>query len=184
MSEIALDNFSLSSRTGNVHIERIALGALVRVTLVPGRRDIEAGLVAAFPTCWPASPNHVMTADPAVYWFGPGDWLVQTATTRGEVVAARLSALTPSDGGSAVAVSDGYVGYDIRGRDAAALLASACPLDLDRSGFAPGRSARTLFAGANVLLHRRGGEAFRLLSERTLGAFLQDFFAASLREFS
>ncbi|HEY0105151.1 MAG TPA: hypothetical protein VGB91_03635 [Rhizomicrobium sp.] len=182
MSDIAPSNFSLSSRTGGVRIERVALGAMVRVTLAPGRRDIEAGLEAAFAASWPASPNHVMAADPAIYWFGPGDWLVQTATTRSEVVAARLSDLIPADGGSAVAVGDGHVGYDIGGRDAAALLASACPLDLDR--FASGRSARTLFAGANVLLHRRDDEAFRLLSDRTLGAFLQDFFAAALREFS
>ena len=67
------------------------------------------------------------------------------------------------DAAAAVDVSANRVCFELVGEDVEDVLAQGCSLDLHPSVFAPGRCAQTLLAKAQVILHRRDDETFRIL---------------------
>ena len=82
--------------------------------------------------------------------LGPDEWLLI-----GAVGGDRDGALV-----GIVEVSDRQVGFDVSGPRAARLLISGCPLDLER--LAVGRGARTIYETVEVIVFRRGVDAFRV----------------------
>lgn len=54
-----------------------------------------------------------------------------------------------------VRVSDAYIGFDIAGEDAQAVLAQATPLDIHTAIFPPGSASFTEFFGQTALISRK-----------------------------
>lgn len=105
----------------------------------------------------PSTPNTVARAGVGTtLWLGPDEWLAVGAVP---------------DGIPALDVSGHRTLLEIRGRQARALLARGCPLDLDARVFGRERCAQTLLARVDVILWR--------LEPRPDGA--EDAFAVLVR---
>jgi heterotetrameric sarcosine oxidase gamma subunit len=74
-------------------------------------------------------------------------------------------------------LTDARVGFLVAGADAARLIASECPLDLEM--LAPDRCAQSVFAGMPILIDRRSGEnGLWLYIDVSLAAHLCAWLAA------
>ena len=98
---------------------------------------------------FPVEPN---TSAGRALWLGPDEWLV---------IDAREDDFP--DAAAVVDVSANRVCLELVGDDVEDVLAQGCSLDLHPSVFAPGLCAQTLLAKAQVILHRRDAETFRIL---------------------
>ena len=75
--------------------------------------------------------------------------------------------------------TDGWAWLTLAGRDAVAVLARLCPLDLRAAVFPPGRSARSLVGHMQAIVIRTGSEAFELAVFRSMaGSLLHDLTGA------
>lgn len=74
-------------------------------------------------------------------------------------------------------VTDGLATFEIAGPRAAEIVAMGCTLDAHGAVLTPGRCAQTAFAGVKAVLYAYGSrEAFRLHAERSLAAYLLEWF--------
>jgi len=117
---------------------------------------------------FPVEPN--TTAGRAL-WLGPDEWLVIGALEEDFPAAA-----------AAVDVSANCVCFELVGDDVEQVLAQGCSLDLHPSVFTPGRCAQTLLAKAQVILHRRDAETFRILVRPSYAPYLQMWLEDAIRE--
>jgi sarcosine oxidase subunit gamma len=103
-------------------------------------------------------------------WLGPRSWLAIEGqrTTLVDATVAR-DALNAA-GGALFDVSSSRTAFTLRGAKAAEVLASGCPLDLDRRTFAPGTCAQSVFGHLNVLLHRHDPATFTLMVATSFAA--------------
>jgi sarcosine oxidase, subunit gamma len=101
----------------------------------------------------PTQANTVIDkGDYRIYWLGPDEWLIITpADQQGKIRDKLLQAL---DGVFCAVVdnSSGLTTIHITGDNAAALLATDCPLDLHPLAFKPGQCAQTRLAKAGMTL--------------------------------
>ncbi|PTX03897.1 sarcosine oxidase subunit gamma [Pararhodobacter aggregans] len=75
--------------------------------------------------------------------------------------------------------SDGWVWVTLAGRDATAVLARLCPLDLRASAFPLGTSAKSVLQHLSVLLVRTAEDAFQIAAYRSMaGTLVHDLSAA------
>lgn len=124
----------------------------------------------AFGMALPERPNSVSTGDTGtLYWLGPDEWL------------AVLTAAQPSPSGVAVEMSDAWVAVDVQGPGADLVLAKGCPLDLRPAAFPVGTCARSYLAKADILVHRRAIQEFRIFVARSYGAYLQTWLTDACR---
>ena len=110
---------------------------------------------------FPVEPN---TVAGDVLWLGPDEWLVVNGREEDYPDAA-----------AAVDVSAERVCLELAGADVEDVLARGCSLDLHPSVFPPGRCAQTLLAKAPVILHRTGGETFRIFVRPSLAPYLRSW---------
>ena len=108
---------------------------------------------------FPVEPN---TSAGRAMWLGPDEWLVIDAREEDFPDAAAV-----------IDVSGNRVCLELVGDDAEDVLAQGCSLDLHPSVFAPGRCAQTLLAKAQVILHRREAETFRILVRPSYAPYLR-----------
>lgn len=122
----------------------------------------------------PTTPNTVVdSGDFRIYWLGPDEWLIMTpAGQQDELKAKLLKAL----GGVFSAVVDntsGLTALHITGDNAAALLASDCPLDLHAREFKAGQCAQTRLGKAGMTLSPLADEAgFEVIIRRSFADYL------------
>lgn len=75
--------------------------------------------------------------------------------------------------------SDGWVWVTLEGRDATAVLARLCPLDLRASAFPVGTSAKSVLQHLSVLLVRTAEDAFQIAAFRSMaGTLVHDLSGA------
>jgi sarcosine oxidase, subunit gamma len=110
----------------------------------------------------PGFPTEPNTTGGRALWLGPDEWLV---------IGGREEDYPDAD--AAVDVSAGRVCFELAGEDAEDVLAQGCSLDLHPSVFAAGRCAQTLLAKAQVILHRRDAETFRILVRPSYAPYLR-----------
>ena len=115
---------------------------------------------------FPVEPN---TPAGRALWLGPDEWLV---------IGAHEEDFR--DAAAAVDVSANRVCFELAGDDVEDVLAQGCSLDLHPSVFAPGRCAQTLLAKAQVILHRRDAETFRILVRPSYANYLRAWLADAL----
>lgn len=101
----------------------------------------------------------------------------------GRGMAFLLGAPAPDLGADAAVTdqSDGWVWVTLSGRDAVAVLARLCPLDLRPAAFAVGTSARSMVNHLPVLIVRDGMEAFTIAAFRSMSVTLVHEFEAAMR---
>jgi sarcosine oxidase subunit gamma len=130
----------------------------------------------------PAEACRAMTHEArAVLWLGPDEWLLIAPEAQGADLAEGLAAALAGLPHSLVDVGHRQSGCELRGPQAATLLAAGCPLDLDASAFPVGMCTRTVLAKAEVVLWRTAAEAFRLEVARSFVAYVAEFLAEAER---
>ena len=142
-----------------------------------GRPDNTAFLAATLKVLGcepPTEPNTVTeSGDYRIYWLGPDEWLIVTPPGgEGELKVALVKAL---DGvfSSVVDNTSGLTTLHITGDNAAALLATDCPLDLHPREFKPGQCAQTRLAKAGMTLSPlAGGNGFEVIIRRSFADYL------------
>lgn len=113
-----------------------------------------------------------------VLQLGPQEWLLRFAAAREARLLAALQAATAGQHAAATLVSDAWVGFEVRGADAAAVLAQGCPLDLD--AWPDSRCARTLLARAQALIAPlAAGAGFELWVERSHATYAARWLEAA-----
>lgn len=104
--------------------------------------------------------------------LGPQEWLI-SAGPGAEEMAGRLDGVLHH----ASDVTPGRVAWRVSGPLAADLIASGCGLDLHPRAFPVGAGTRTLLAQVEVVVSRRGADAFEIAAERTLHDYLAAWLA-------
>ncbi|MET0599728.1 MAG: sarcosine oxidase subunit gamma [Mesorhizobium sp.] len=169
---------------------RLTVRAPRRLVQVMARRggfratvDAARGLFGSPP---PSRPEAVFTADATLVWSGPGQFLV---LDHAEPIDDPAAALRTAFAGTASVVdqSHGRVEIEVAGRQARAMLAKLCSLDLAAPAFAVGAAAATSIDHTNVTLWREpddsDGPVFRFLVFSTFAESLWHLFTASAAEF-
>lgn len=143
----------------------LALGA---VTLAPveaqarySLRARDAGLLAE--TLGRALPARIGEVLDDVIRLGPDEWLALLPAGTALPTGAGLPL-------SVVDVSARAVGFSVEGPGAAALVATGCPLDIER--MAVGRATRTLFETVEIVLWRQSETRFRIDCWRSFAPWL------------
>ena len=122
----------------------------------------------------PTTANTVVeSGDYRIYWLGPDEWLVVTpAGQQGKVKTDLLRALKGAFC-SVVDNSSGLTMIHVSGENAAALLATDCPLDLHPRQFKPGQCAQTRLAKAGMTLSPLADESgFEVIIRRSFADYL------------
>ena len=101
----------------------------------------------------PTQPNTVVdSGDYRIYWLGPDEWLIMTPAGMQAALQEKLERALKGVFCSVVDNSSGLTTIHITGENAAALLATDCPLDLHPHEFKPGQCAQTRLAKAGMTL--------------------------------
>jgi len=119
--------------------------------------------------------------DRAALWLGPDEWLLIAPAAQGGALAGSLATALAGLPHSLVDVSHRQSAAELRGAQAATLLAAGCPLDLDASAFPVGMCTRTVLAKAEVVLWRTAAEVFRIEVARSFVAYVSEFLAEAER---
>jgi sarcosine oxidase subunit gamma len=122
--------------------------------------------------------------DRAALWLGPDEWLLLGPESAGPALASSLASVLAGLPHALVDVSHRQSGLTITGAQAAELLNSACPLDLDPDAFPVGMCTRTVFAKAQITLWRTAPETFRLEAWRSFLPYVWGYLAEAARAIS
>jgi sarcosine oxidase subunit gamma len=135
------------------------------------------GLALPTKTCRAA-----MQTGRAALWLGPDEQLLMAPAE--DLVALKSSFATALKGmpHSLVDVSHRQGALELRGTDAAWILAAGCPLDLEAAAFPVGMCTRTVFAKAEIVLWRTAPEAFHVEVWRSFTAYLVGMLQEVARE--
>ncbi len=114
------------------------------------------------------------SGESALYWLGPDEWLVVTPPARQGKIRQKLEAALKGVFSSVVDNSSGLTTIHISGENAAALLATDCPLDLHPGVFRPGQCAQTRLAraGMTVAPLADDGSLFEVIIRRSFADYL------------
>lgn len=97
--------------------------------------------------------------------LGPDEWLLHADEAEGPAIEAAFAARYVETPHSLVSTSDREIGIVLEGAEAATLLSTGCPIDLEH--LAPGTGKRTLFDSVGVVLIREAGDRFTLEAWRS-----------------
>ena len=170
-----LVNIEMGEAKGNApEIREITFLGYLNLRGKPGNTAFLAAVIKVLGAEPPIEPNTMVeSGDYRIYWLGPDEWLVITPTgQQGQVQAKLLEAL---DGvfSSVVDNSSGLTLLEINGKNAAALIATDCPLDLHPGEFKPGQCAQTRLAKAGMTIAPlRNGEGFEVIIRRSFADYL------------
>jgi len=135
---------------------------------------IIAGVLKVLGVEAPTAANTVIDAgDNRIYWLGPDEWLI--VTPAGQQARIKHDLLTALDGvfASVVDNSSGLTTVHVTGDNAAALIATDCPLDLHPREFKPGQCAQTRLAKAGMTISPLAdGSGFELIVRRSFADYL------------
>ena len=105
---------------------------------------------------------------------GPREWLLRLPADLEPALLARLQASVADLHAAVTRLSDAYEVFELRGRDAAAVLALGCPLDLE--SLLASACARSLLARAPVLIAPLpNSEGFEIWVERSHAPYLRQW---------
>jgi len=173
--------------TGSREPPLIAAGPCVQ-TLPPAARfvlrgaaDVREAAARALAVPFSAIACRAASAgDRATLWLGPDEWLIVGPVT-GPGLDALLAPALAALPHSLVEVSHRQVALAVRGAQAAKLIASGCPLDLDAHAFPVGMCTRTVLGKCEVVLWRTQAQEFRLEVWRSFAAYVAAFLAEAAR---
>lgn len=133
-----------------------------------------AGVLKVLGVEAPTEANTVIDAgDNRIYWFGPDEWLIVTKPGQQTRVRNDLLAAFAGVFSSVVDNSSGLTTIHVTGDNAAALIATDCPLDLHPREFKPGQCAQTRLAKAGMTISPLvDGSGFELIIRRSFADYL------------
>jgi sarcosine oxidase subunit gamma len=139
-----------------------------------GHTGFIAGVLKALGVEAPTEANTVIEAgDKRIFWLGPDEWLVVTPAGQQAQVKADLQAALAGVFSSVVDNSSGLTTIHVSGDNAAALIATDCPLDLHAQAFKPGNCAQTRLARAGMTISPLSdGSGFELIIRRSFADYL------------
>ncbi len=122
----------------------------------------------------PTTANTVVeSGDYRIYWLGPDEWLVVTPAGQQDKVKTDLLRALKGAFCSVVDNSSGLTMIHVSGENAAALLATDCPLDLHPRQFKPDQCAQTRLAKAGMTLSPLADESgFEVIIRRSFADYL------------
>ena len=142
-----------------------------------GRADNTAFLAAVLKALGCEPPTQANTViesgDNRIFWLGPDEWLIVTPAGQQDDLKAKLLEALDGVFSSVVDNSSGLTSIRISGDNAAALIATDCPLDLHPREFKPGQCAQTRLAKAGMTLTPLPDNAgFDLIIRRSFADYL------------
>ena len=122
----------------------------------------------------PVTANTVVeSGDYRIYWMGPDEWLIITPAGRQDELKEKLHKALNGVFSAVVDNSSGLTMLHISGENAAALLATDCPLDLHVREFKHGQCAQTRLAKAGMTLSPLAEQAgFEVIIRRSFADYL------------
>lgn len=120
----------------------------------------------------PEPSRSVTVGDRSTLHLGPDEWWLFAPDGDRDAIVAGLAASLANTPHSLVDVSHRQVGLHVAGRNAATVLAAFCPLDLDLKMFPNRACTRTVFSKADVMVWRRGADAFHVEVARSFLAYV------------
>lgn len=112
----------------------------------------------------------------SILCLGPDEWLV-IADPKDEMKLSKIFAKIEADFTVSITdVSHRNIGFDVAGTDATRLLNAGCPLDLSLDAFPIGKTTRTIFESASIILTRTGETDFQIECWRSFAPYLRDYF--------
>ncbi len=161
-------------RGGAPHIEEKPFLGFINLRGRSNNTGFQAATLKVLGCEPPSAPNTVVdSGDYRIYWLGPDEWLIMTAVGQQEELKAKLHKALVGVFSSVVDNSSGLTTLHISGDNAAALLATDCPLDLHSREFKVGQCAQTRLAKAGMTLSPLASEAgFEVIIRRSFADYL------------
>lgn len=148
-----------------------------------GSRAAHAAAGSVFGLALPTTVcRAAMQTGRAALWLGPDEQLLMAPADDLVGLKSAFAAALRDIAHSLVDVSHRQGALELRGPDAAWLLAAGCPLDLDTASFPVGMCTRTVFAKADIVLWRTAAETFHVEVWRSFTAYLVGVLQEVARE--
>ena len=161
-------------RGGAPHIEEKPFLGFINLRGRSNNTGFQAATLKVLGCEPPSAPNTVVdSGDYRIYWLGPDEWLIMTAAGQQDDLKTSLHKALSGVFSSVVDNSSGLTTLHITGDNAAALLATDCPLDLHAREFKAGQCAQTRLAKAGMTLSPLVDEAgFEVIIRRSFADYL------------
>jgi sarcosine oxidase subunit gamma len=118
----------------------------------------------------------VMEGPTTISCVGPDEWFILTTPDRDADTAMRLVKLADKALTSITDISHRNVAFLLEGEGATTILNVGCPLDLSLSTFPVGKSTRSIFENAPVIIIRTAKDIFHVECWRSFAPYLWTFF--------
>lgn len=142
---------------GNCTLSELAPGAITSISPILGQqRAVSAALKKACGVGFPAANRVTAKGEVRCIWFGAGQAMLFGAAPK--VIK----------GASITDQSDGWAVLQLQGKDANAVLARMVPVDLRRSAFKNGHTARTILFHMPMSITRSGVNSFDIMVFRSM----------------
>jgi sarcosine oxidase subunit gamma len=118
----------------------------------------------------------------AALWLGPDEYLLLAPDAETRALALALEQALDGAPHSLVDVSHRQTALEVSGPQAAHILNSGCPLDLDLAAFPVGMCTRTALAKAEIVLWRTAPDLFRIEVWRSFTDYVARFLDEAVRD--
>jgi sarcosine oxidase subunit gamma len=123
------------------------------------------------------------TGSRAVLWHGPDEYLLLAADADAHTLQAALNETLAPTAHSLVDVSHRQMALQLDAPQAADILNSGCPLDLDLAAFPVRMCTRTLLAKADIVLWRTAPNTFHIEVWRSFADYVARFLNTAASEY-
>ena len=161
-------------RGGAPRIEEKPFLGFINLRGRPGNTKFVAAILNVLGCEPPSEANTVIeSGDYRIYWLGPDEWLVVTPAGDQAKLQAELKMALDGVFSSVVDNSSGFTLLEISGDNAAALIATDCPLDLHPREFKSGQCAQTRLAKAGMTIApMRNSAGFEVIIRRSFSDYI------------
>lgn len=118
-----------------------------------------------------------ISAAQLILCLGPDEWLIIADPKARDELSKVLAKIEKNFTVSITEISQRNIGFELSGERAVKALNVGCPLDLSLEAFPIGKTTRTVFESAALVIIRLSEDRFRLEAWRSFAPYLRDFFA-------
>ena len=126
-------------------------------------------------------PNKIgktdMSASRSILCLGPDEWLIIAEPKDKEKLDKVFAKIEKAHVVSITDISHRNIAFEIAGEQVVKAINAGCPLDLSLDAFPAGKTTRTVFESASIILTRTGEIEFTIECWRSFAPYLRDYFA-------